>query len=87
IDNIKYDENFWKFSIQDFGIGIPENKTSEVFHLFKRINVSNDFEGSGIGLATCKKIIEFYKGKIWIESKENSYTTVNILLPIHLIIN
>ncbi len=54
------------FSIRDFGIGIPEHLVRKAFALFTRLNDKGKFSGSGIGLALCKKIIEFHKGSLTI---------------------
>ncbi|KXX70505.1 ATP-binding protein [Flammeovirga sp. SJP92] len=58
----------WRFCISDNGIGIKENKLKEVFQMFTKIHRSTEYNGSGIGLAFCKKIVELHYGKIWIES-------------------
>lgn len=68
-------------SISDNGIGIPENSIGSVFQIFKRINNAADYEGTGIGLSICKKIVESHRGKIWVESELNKGTTFFIELP------
>jgi PAS domain S-box-containing protein len=60
-------EQFWVFLIQDNGIGIPKELQSRVFLLFQRLHTREEREGSGIGLATCRKIIERFGGSLWIE--------------------
>jgi len=64
--------NEWIFSIADNGVGIAPENFEKVFNIFTRINPSSDFEGSGIGLAICKKIVGNYGGKIWIESERTN---------------
>lgn len=81
IKSIEYDENFYQISITDNGIGIPEAQQQKVFIIFQRLHRREDYEGSGIGLATCKKIVECLGGKIWLESKEDEGTTFHFLLP------
>lgn len=72
---------FHQISISDNGIGIaPENK-QKIFEAFIRLNSKEHFEGSGIGLATCKKIIEGYGGNIWVESIFNKGTTFYFTIP------
>lgn len=61
-------------SIQDNGIGIAPENVSKIFNIFKRLHNRNEYEGSGIGLATCKKIINRYEGRIWLDSKQGEGT-------------
>lgn len=81
IETTDYDDNFYQISIADNGIGIPESQTQKVFIIFQRLHAKLDYEGSGIGLATCKKIVECLGGKIWLESIEGKGTTFFFLLP------
>tara|TARA_R110002051_G_scaffold5108_3_gene27365 strand:+ start:7827 stop:9095 length:1269 start_codon:yes stop_codon:yes gene_type:complete len=62
---------FYKFSVEDNGIGIPKDELNNVFKAFHRLHNQSEFEGSGIGLYGCKKIIDHHQGEIWIESTEN----------------
>ncbi len=72
----------YEFSIIDNGIGIPDNQKDKIFKLFERAH-GNSFEGSGIGLAHCEKIVKLHKGSIWFESKEGEGTTFHFLLPMN----
>ena len=69
------------FTVADNGIGIPESHQERVFKIFERLHSRSDYEGSGIGLATCKKIIQSSGGKIWLESTEGVGTTFYFTLP------
>lgn len=61
--------NTWLFSVKDNGIGIPEQDYQQVFEPFRRLATASEYEGTGLGLATCKKIVERHHGIIRCESK------------------
>ncbi len=67
--------NVWMFSVKDNGIGIPEKDYQQVFEPFHRLRSEAKYEGTGLGLATCKKIVERHGGTISCESKEGEGTT------------
>lgn len=68
-------------SIQDNGIGIAQQDFEIIFDVFKRLNSYDDYSGSGIGLAVCKKIIDLYKGKIWLNSNLNEGCIFYLSVP------
>lgn len=71
----------WVVSIQDKGIGITSDYHEKVFDFFTHIHNRRDFPGSGVGLSICKKIIEDFGGKIWIESPPGKGCIVSFTLP------
>jgi signal transduction histidine kinase len=69
-------------TVEDNGIGIKNEYKDKVFQLFQRLHKNDErYEGTGVGLAICKNIVEKYNGDIWLESEENKGTKFFILLP------
>jgi PAS domain S-box-containing protein len=74
-------KNEWVISVKDNGIGIASSARDRIFSNFVRLHTEGPYEGSGIGLATCKKVIEQRGGKIWVESVEGQGSVFRFTIP------
>jgi len=73
-------DGFWVIAVKDNGIGFDAQYSAEIFKPFKRLH-GPEYPGSGIGLSTCKAVVERYGGRIWAESEPGSGATVYFTLP------
>jgi light-regulated signal transduction histidine kinase (bacteriophytochrome) len=73
---------YCRIYVQDNGVGFDQQYSEQVFTMFKRLHVAPEYEGTGIGLAICKKIVEEHKGFISVKSEVNRGTLFTISLPV-----
>ncbi|MFW3463846.1 sensor histidine kinase [Streptomyces microflavus] len=81
VDCVREDED-WHLTVSDNGIGIAPEFADKVFVIFQRLHARDEYEGTGIGLALCRKIIEFHGGRIWLDAGAGEGTRIHFTLPV-----
>lgn len=85
--SVKEMTDYCEFTLQDNGIGIAEKDQPKLFNAFQRLHRSEEYPGTGLGLVTCKKIVEVHGGRIWITSEYGKGTAFHFTLPKNVIDN
>jgi PAS domain S-box-containing protein len=78
---LSLDKNYYQISFTDNGIGFNQSNASQIFDIFQRLHGKDEYEGTGIGLAMCKKICQNHNGDIYAESSPGRGATFNVILP------
>ncbi|WP_255463057.1 sensor histidine kinase [Flavobacterium sp. LPB0248] len=71
-----------KIEVRDNGIGFSQEYAHQIFHIFQRLHSNEEYSGTGIGLAMCRKILQNHQGEISVSSQEGAGTAFSVILPL-----
>jgi signal transduction histidine kinase len=75
------DPREWHVVVRDNGIGIEESNAERIFKMFGRLHAREEYAGTGIGLAICRRIADRHSGRIWVESTPGSGSAFHVSIP------
>ena len=81
---LKEKVSYIEIKFADNGIGFEQQFADQIFQLFERLHSLEEYEGTGVGLALCKKIVENHHGHIFAQSEENRGASFHVILPVNL---
>jgi PAS domain S-box-containing protein len=81
-ERLEQNKDYCRITVKDNGIGFDQQYADKIFELFQRLHTRNEYQGTGIGLAVCKKIVDKHNGEIIVSSKQNEGTLFAIILPV-----
>lgn len=80
--SVRREDEFWRYTFADNGIGVDSEYADKIFVIFQRLHDRASYSGTGIGLAMCRKIVEYYGGRIWLETTASVGATFCFTLPV-----
>jgi signal transduction histidine kinase len=75
------DNGHWVLSVADAGIGIDPGDQAHIFELFQRLNRREEYDGIGMGLPVCRRLVEAYGGRVWVESRAGEGARFYVSVP------
>jgi light-regulated signal transduction histidine kinase (bacteriophytochrome) len=79
--DVAEDDGVWQFGLADNGIGVEPQYQEKIFVIFQRLHPRGSYPGTGIGLAICKRIVEFHGGQIWLDTSFEDGARIRFTLP------
>jgi signal transduction histidine kinase len=84
LPGVRRSQRFWQIRVADNGIGFDPSYSERIFEVFQRLHAASEYQGTGIGLAICRKIMQAHNGHITAEGKPGEGAIFNLYLPLNL---